>query len=306
MKIIKWVGLIILTLGITFIFYVLNRDLPDENQQFLQDREWSFKREIKLQYRMRNEKIDTFSFFNCNDSMFLSLSDRLASNKQLVLFVPEEFCEECVTREYDNLRKLPADLQPYIMVVSAFSSIRNVKMWIQSKKIIYPVYNSKQLYQFELLNKSKQVALFVLDSTLLPQHLFLPSTLMPEMTLEYYDFIKSLFPNKDEKEFPTQKNTKVEANDYKKFLGDVTLNQTVTTTFELKNIGDCPLVIHKVNTACGCTVVQWDQHPVEKDKVASVTVKFTGQQAGFFAKKIFVFCNVEKNPIQLLISGKVK
>jgi hypothetical protein len=79
-----------------------------------------------------------------------------------------------------------------------------------------------------------------------------------------------------------------------------------TGVFKLKNTGNQPLVITRVETSCGCTVPSWDKKPVEPGKETEITVEIQPEETGVFHKTVRVYCNVEKKVIALSVKGNVK
>jgi hypothetical protein len=78
-----------------------------------------------------------------------------------------------------------------------------------------------------------------------------------------------------------------------------------TGVFKLKNIGNHPLVITRVDTSCGCTVPSWDKKPVEPGEETEITVEIQPEEPGVFHKTVSVYGNVEKGVIPLIVKGEV-
>jgi hypothetical protein len=73
--------------------------------------------------------------------------------------------------------------------------------------------------------------------------------------------------------------------------------------FKLKNTGNKPLLIARVDASCGCTVPAWEKKPIEPGEETAITLEITPEETGFFHKTIRVYCNVEKGVIPLAIKG---
>lgn len=81
-------------------------------------------------------------------------------------------------------------------------------------------------------------------------------------------------------------------------------NASVTFTFT--NKGDSPLVINRVQAACGCTTPTWTKEPVLPGKTGTVTAAYNPQnRPGSFIKTITVFSNAGSNATVLTIKGDV-
>ncbi len=103
---------------------------------------------------------------------------------------------------------------------------------------------------------------------------------------------------------PAEKNlTFVEISEAVKDFGTVRVKSKNKAVFELRNTGDCPLVINRVLTSCGCTVAEWEKSPVLVGKTTEIKVEMQPETAGYFRKTIEVFCNVGESPLQLQVSG---
>ncbi len=89
-------------------------------------------------------------------------------------------------------------------------------------------------------------------------------------------------------------------------LEDVHWKEVQTATFELKNIGENLLVIHDVDTSCGCVKVEYSKEPVRPGKTLVITVTYTAEHPEQINKTISLHCNVENSPIQLQIRGNAR
>lgn len=77
--------------------------------------------------------------------------------------------------------------------------------------------------------------------------------------------------------------------------------------FTVKNTGDKPLIISKVQASCGCTTPEWSQDPVMPGKIAKIKVGYNTTITGPFAKNIEVFSNdPENNRSVITIKGTVE
>lgn len=75
-------------------------------------------------------------------------------------------------------------------------------------------------------------------------------------------------------------------------------------TFTYKNIGDKPLVIHRVITSCGCTEPTWDKKPILPGEKGEIKVTFKNDQGPYpFDKGITVYVSDLSKPVVLRIRG---
>jgi hypothetical protein len=89
-------------------------------------------------------------------------------------------------------------------------------------------------------------------------------------------------------------------------LGKLKYAKSKTLSFNCENIGEYPLLIRHIETACGCTQAQWPKHPIKPNESAEIKISYDAKHPGRFLKTISVFCNTEKGMVKLKIKGEVK
>ena len=72
----------------------------------------------------------------------------------------------------------------------------------------------------------------------------------------------------------------------------------------LKNTGDVPLVIHGVDTSCGCTRVEYSKQPVRPGEEAKLLIVYAADEAGHFHKTVDVYCNTADAPLRITVAGE--
>lgn len=76
--------------------------------------------------------------------------------------------------------------------------------------------------------------------------------------------------------------------------------------FVVKNTGDKPLIISKVQASCGCTTPEWSQDPIMPGKTADIKVGYNTTIVGPFTKIIEVYSNDPENSRSVInIKGTV-
>ncbi len=76
--------------------------------------------------------------------------------------------------------------------------------------------------------------------------------------------------------------------------------------FTVKNTGDKPLIISKVQASCGCTTPEWSQDPIMPGKTAEIKVGYNTTIVGPFTKIIEVYSNDPANSRSVInIKGTV-
>ncbi len=79
-----------------------------------------------------------------------------------------------------------------------------------------------------------------------------------------------------------------------------------TYVFSFSNTGGQPLVLHRVNTSCGCTTPTWTKKPIPPGGSGTIKVAFDpANRPGNFNKTITVSSNAENSTVVLRITGKV-
>jgi len=76
--------------------------------------------------------------------------------------------------------------------------------------------------------------------------------------------------------------------------------------FKVKNTGDKPLIISRVQASCGCTTPEWSQAPIMPGKTADLKVGYDTKIVGPFTKIIEVYSNdAENSRATITIKGTV-
>lgn len=88
--------------------------------------------------------------------------------------------------------------------------------------------------------------------------------------------------------------------------GTVKPNADGNRVFTVKNTGDKPLIITKVQPQCGCTTPEWSQEPIMPGKTGKINVHYNTALNGPFQKLIEVFSNDPENGRSVIfIKGNV-
>lgn len=87
--------------------------------------------------------------------------------------------------------------------------------------------------------------------------------------------------------------------------GQVIFRSPVTTEFEISNNGNKPLIITKVRTDCGCTVVDYPKEPILKGQKVALRATYDAKLLGHFYKQIGIYSNADDEPTMLTIRGIV-
>ena len=81
----------------------------------------------------------------------------------------------------------------------------------------------------------------------------------------------------------------------------------INIDFEFQNVGNVPLVIHKVDVSCGCFSVEYPKEPTMPKGKGTIKVKVDAQDiTGAFNKTLFVKSNAIEDVILLRVVGQIK
>lgn len=88
-------------------------------------------------------------------------------------------------------------------------------------------------------------------------------------------------------------------------FGKIPQGKPVSIEFKFTNIGDEPLIINNVESACGCTVPKYTNTPVLKGQTGTITVTYNAAALAPFSKGLTIRSNA-KTPVKVIyIKGEV-
>lgn len=87
---------------------------------------------------------------------------------------------------------------------------------------------------------------------------------------------------------------------------DILISDSIKFNIEVSNIGKKPLEIDFVNAGCGCLAdFYFDFKVLESHETDSIVFKYKPSKIGYIEENIFIYFIDYKNPIHLLIKGRV-
>ena len=90
-------------------------------------------------------------------------------------------------------------------------------------------------------------------------------------------------------------------------FGDLKKGDIVQYTYEVTNTGDKPLVISRVQPACGCTAPNYTQEPIASGEKGQITLSFDSKNfSGAVVKTAHVYTNTENSPTVLSFKANVQ
>ncbi|WP_299337544.1 DUF1573 domain-containing protein [uncultured Psychroserpens sp.] len=89
-------------------------------------------------------------------------------------------------------------------------------------------------------------------------------------------------------------------------FGTLSIKDTLTHTFFLKNISKNKLLIRDAISSCGCTTIEFSKDAIVKNDSAKITVQFIPDKLGYSEKTIVVEANTNPPYNILTLKGDIK
>lgn len=122
-----------------------------------------------------------------------------------------------------------------------------------------------------------------------------------------FSLILLLFSCREKKNDVSTANTSIEWRAKSWDFGNLSRGEEVAHTFYFKNTGKHNLLIHKIETGCGCTTVDYDKAPVPPGKEGKIEIAFNSAgRYGKQYKEISIFANIPEKQDILSFTANVK
>jgi len=105
---------------------------------------------------------------------------------------------------------------------------------------------------------------------------------------------------------PSEQTTQVSISQTVLDFGSFPKEEKQERSFVLTNTGNGLLMMQDIITSCGCTKVEYPKEPARPGETLEVKVTYEAEEAGYFSKKITVYCNAENSPLRLTVKGTAK
>lgn len=102
-----------------------------------------------------------------------------------------------------------------------------------------------------------------------------------------------------------QAQPKISGTPEKFDFGSIMWKEPATARFSITNSGNKPLIIHKVETSCGCVVASWPKTPIRPHQEVVLEAVYDARMLGHFNKTVRLFTNADTKPVQLSLLGVV-
>lgn len=99
---------------------------------------------------------------------------------------------------------------------------------------------------------------------------------------------------------------KIEVKDTKKSFGFVKKGEVVKINYEVKNIGNSPLIIEEIEVSCNCTKSEYTSQPILPGTTQTVTLIFNTETTYDRQDRVaLLYSNGSDKPIKLRYKGVV-
>ena len=226
----------------------------------------------------------------------INLKELSQTKFPLLLFWFDEFsCDQCILKIFELIsnNNVPDSI---MLIISNHKYQRNLNFFKQTHKINYTIYRTSSEFGTSVENE-RIPFLFILDKSHEIKHFFIPEKSYSKGINDYIDVMKSRY-------FVNEQSV-MSSSVVRISFGDIKKNEDCIAKFTLVNIGNKPIVIHDVETTCGCTIPKWNNSPIKNGDSTYISIRYDTSKTGRFAKKVFVHSNASNSPICLTIDGIV-
>lgn len=88
--------------------------------------------------------------------------------------------------------------------------------------------------------------------------------------------------------------------------GKIAFGADGNRVFEFTNIGDKPLIIERIQPACGCTLAKKPEKPIMPGEKGKIEVGYDTKRTGVFIKGITIFSNAKNKRKVIRIKGFIR
>lgn len=90
-------------------------------------------------------------------------------------------------------------------------------------------------------------------------------------------------------------------------LGRLRHGERAVKEFSVKNTGNAPLVISKVDSDCGCIMTEYERSPLMPGEFRKLAVSFDSRgYRGYVIKKMEIFTSLDRKPRVIFIETEVE
>ena len=180
--------------GITLLFYFLNMELKTGNyqpQQKISEIEKNFNRiNEDLNKKLEHTAVLNMIIVDTLSNQY-HLSDLVSQSPALIFRYSEMNCNSCYETELFSLKNAFPKEERQIAILSSYRDKRDFMMFKKANKIELPFYRMPQDSFDWALEDYGSPYYFVLHPDLTVSHIYVPSTVLPELNREYLESVKT-------------------------------------------------------------------------------------------------------------------
>lgn len=98
---------------------------------------------------------------------------------------------------------------------------------------------------------------------------------------------------------------KIDADKTVHHFGQIWWKQPVSVEYKITNRGNSPLLLHRVEASCACSVVQWNESFIKPGEQGRIKVTFDAKALGHFEKTVSIHSNASPSVLHLKFVGEV-
>lgn len=177
-----------------FLFTIICIILNNKRKEIIfRDKEAYYQTIISLSYETFHKKInpDYIQSIYPDPSVTFNLQDTC---KKFIVLVPPNPCSDCMKNALGFVEHITSKIgKDKVAFLTQFKKNKDSKIWRNIWNIDFQVYNNSGRELFSPIIEQQFFTLFTIDSTMQPQHVFIPSEQLPQMNEEYFQYILSIF-----------------------------------------------------------------------------------------------------------------
>jgi hypothetical protein len=232
-----------------------------------------------------------------------SLKYTVSGNKEykILLYVDSTGCTSCkmklsVWKTYIEKLYLQVDFLFYLK----HKTKEELLSLLEYEKFTYPVFidDNDELNKLNHFPNNPMFQCFLLDKNNKVLAIGNPAN-NPKIWELYKQIITGEISDKSPVTTIETEQTEIE-------LKDLQTGKTSEGVLVIKNTGPNPLVIHRVESSCGCTVPKWEKQPIASGNSTEIKVNITPEKSEYFNKTVTVHCNTEEGQILFTVRGIVE
>ena len=231
----------------------------------------------------------------------------LDSNYKILTYIDSIGCSSCKLqlskwKEFMSEIDSVSDKNVSFLFFLHPNNVREVKIKLKEERFKYPVCFD---YKDELNKKNKLLhdinfQTFLLDSTNKVKLIGNPI---------YSNKIRQLYLNhlrngKVSNKFSEKYTHVVLLNEQRINLGTFDWEEKKDTCVKLINKGPLPLIVYEVTTSCECTSAMPSLKEIKVNDTLQISVSYKAEHPGPFERNILIHCNIEEEPIEIILEGE--